>query len=626
MNLALMVQYALELGIALVVTYLCTLAVMAVAPRLGLMDHPGGRHGHARATPRAGGVAVFLGFHAGCAALFFWLDPGFSGSLDRDWWLRFLLPSSALLGLGLADDKWNLRPGIKLAGQVAVALLAYAGGIRLDVLFRTPISGFLNLALTVGWFLAIVNAFNLIDGIDGLATGLALVASVGLVLALVVQLNLADIAVVLSLAGACLAFLRHNFHPARIFLGDSGSLFLGFTLAAMALTTTSKNAVVSSLLVPLLAFGVPLFDSLLAVWRRSVRPLRPGESRASALFGGDSEHLHHRLSRNGRSQRKVALLLYLASGSLVAAGLLLTVFRSHVTGIALTAFVGGLYVMARHLAHVELWHTGTALLRGLRRPPRRVVVVLLYPLADALAMGCALAIALRLFPDGEPGSEALRWLRAGSVWVAVPFLVLALSGTYRQVWSRAGAGEYAVLLAVMAGGLLLAAGLASLIFNLPDAMLLKYLSVFGGLSVLAVVGLRTVRPVLSDLLIRPWHGRTGHPGRRRLLLYGTGDQAMLFLHEQRFAALDAQDSEQVVGLLADDSNLHGRMIHGIPVIGGLAFLGQQAARLKPDEVVVARDLSPEAMSQLLETARRLALQVSEWRTERRSLTDPKGRT
>lgn len=625
MNLSWVSLCLVGFGGAFLGAYLLTPVMERLAPRLSLMDLPDPRRIHTRPTPRAGGIAVFLGFHAGCALIFLIPHPVMFGDLSRDWWLRFLAVSALLLAVGIADDTLRLRPLAKLGGQTAAALLAYALDFRFGVMLRMPVPGLVDLALTLAWLLTFINIFNLIDGIDGLATGLALVASVGLMLSLVLRRQPSDAIVTLALAGAGLAFLRYNFHPARIFLGDSGSMFLGLTLAVLALSTASKSAVLSSLLVPLLAVGVPLFDTLLAIWRRSVRQIlgRSGHDKngagVSSILMGDTDHLHHRLQREGMSQRRVAVLLFLLSGALVVVGLLLMTFHYYVVGISLAAFVAGVYVMVRHLAHVELWDTGTAVLRGLRRPPRRVLCVLLYPLVDVLIMGGALAATIFIFADTPPGQFVGRLLKYSVVWISVPFLVLILSGSYHRVWSRAGAAEFAMFLTALAGGLLLAAGLANVLLHFSARELLKYLPVYGGITLVILTGLRGCRPVILDLMAYRWRRHTAPHPPRRLLLYGADDCAMLFLREQGYAALDNQVAEQVLGLLDDDSNLHGRMIHGCRVLGGLEYFLQHAAALAVDEVILTQEMQPDNLTRLKEAALRQGIALSAWHTERRRI-------
>jgi UDP-GlcNAc:undecaprenyl-phosphate/decaprenyl-phosphate GlcNAc-1-phosphate transferase len=353
-------KYLFTLFCAFLVTFLLTPLVEKVAPRLSLLDMPEARRLHQQPTPTGGGIAVFAGFHLGCAAIFLLPWPFFEGHLEFGWWWRFLIVSSVLLAVGLADDVRNLRPLVKLLGQIAVAVLAFLLDMRVGRLLHLELHYAVDLFVTVGWFLALINAFNLIDGMDGLATGLAAIASLGLASSYLFRHEPRDTMVMLALLGACLAFLRYNFYPARIFLGDAGSMFLGLVLAAVPLATNAKGTLIASMGVPLLAVGVPVFDTMLAVWRRSVRRAmaraeHPGQSGPEGrLMQADMDHLHHRLAREGLSQRSVATWLYGLNAALVVLGILLMLYHSHSLGILLVAFVAAVYVIVKHLAHVEL--------------------------------------------------------------------------------------------------------------------------------------------------------------------------------------------------------------------------------------------------------------------------------
>ena len=160
--------------------------------------------------------------------------------------------------------------------------------------------------------------------VDGLAAGIASIAAVGIGLSLVFRGSPGDVLLFLGLAGACLGFLRYNFHPASVFLGDAGSMFLGFTLAALSISTNSKGPFMAGLGMPLLAVGVPLFDVVLAVWRRTMRRMLSrgaGQGSGPGLDEADADHLHHRLLRKGHGQGQVAGLLYVATAALVAVGM-----------------------------------------------------------------------------------------------------------------------------------------------------------------------------------------------------------------------------------------------------------------------------------------------------------------
>lgn len=180
-------------------------------PRWGFLDRPGGRKIHREPVPRAGGIAVFIGFHVACAVVFLAPWKPFEGQLSIEWWFRFLPLSAGVLALGLLDDRLDLRPRTKLLGQVALALSAYALGIRLQNILGYTMPAWVDAAATILWFVALMNAFNLIDGVDGLATGIALIAATGIGLSLVFRCAPGDVLLFLGFVGAGLGFLRYNF-------------------------------------------------------------------------------------------------------------------------------------------------------------------------------------------------------------------------------------------------------------------------------------------------------------------------------------------------------------------------------------------------------------------------------
>ena len=619
--------YAYPLLVALATTYLLVPAVKRLAPALGMVDQPGGRHLHRRPVPRCGGLAVFLGFHAGLAALFLLpVVPVPPGHLDVVWFGRFLILSGLLLALGLADDRWPLGAFVKLGGQALVAALAFGMEMRFGKLMGVPLPVVVDFVCTVVWCVAIINAFNLIDGMDGLAAGLAVIAAAGIAVGLVLRHHPGDAVALSALVGACLAFLRYNFHPASVFLGDSGSMFLGFALAVIPLSTSSKETAVASIGFPLLAVGIPIFDAFLAVWRRTMRKAlhwtETGHGEVS-VFGGDADHLHHRLMRTGLSDRKVAAWLYLGAGALVAVGLLRMLFWSHALGIALCAFVVGVYVVVRHLARVELWDSGYFMLEGMRKPPGRAVMVLLYPPLDVLVLSLALLVTLRaVHPDESLAQLGRLWLIEAPAWVAVPFIGLCVSSTYNRVWSRARVSEYVLLAATLAGGILLAAGLSGIIRTYPERKLLLMLVGFAALALPALAGVRTVPRVVQDAMT--WAAR--HQGDRRgqettpALVVGAGLRGTLFL---RSLALEGRDTPalpfRIVGLVDTDSNLHGRFVYGYKVLGGLDRIGPLAGEYGIRRLILTDPLPPADVEELLRVAREVGADAVEWQTGLRAL-------
>lgn len=291
--------------LALALGWMLTPWVRKRAFSWGAIDKPAARKVHKKPMPRMGGLAVFLAF-----------IPAVLLSQHIDLPLAGLLLGGALIVLlGIIDDIKGLSAKVKLLGQVAAATVVIPFGIQVQYI-TNPFSGdllflgWLVIPVTVFWLVAVTNAINLIDGLDGLAGGVSCIAA--LTLAAVAWLHGAQmegvVLLALTLAAATLGFLRHNFYPAKIFLGDCGSMFLGFTLAGMSIMSFTKSATAISVIIPLVILGLPLLDTFFAIIRR-YHQHRP-------IFQPDKEHLHHRLMAMGLSHRQTVLAIYAVSAVL----------------------------------------------------------------------------------------------------------------------------------------------------------------------------------------------------------------------------------------------------------------------------------------------------------------------
>ena len=290
--------------------------------RLGLTDKPDPRKQHDRPMVRLGGIAMVVGFLLALSVI--WVLGGF-GLLapERDQLIWSTLAGSlCFFCIGFADDLFELSPWSRLIGQFAVASTIWSQGVRIGAIdlpwlnssgSALVLSDGLSLLATVIWLVGITNAINWLDGLDGLAAGVAGIAAVGLIS---VSFSLHQVAagfLAAALAGCCLGFLRHNFNPARIFMGDGGSYFLGFTLAAVSIVGPAKGLTTVSLVLPLLILSLPLADMSAVIMGR----LREGRS----PFYPDRRHLHHRLLRAGFSHRRTVLLIYVFTQWLAALAL-----------------------------------------------------------------------------------------------------------------------------------------------------------------------------------------------------------------------------------------------------------------------------------------------------------------
>ncbi len=302
----------------------------------GWMDRPdGGRKQHAAAVPRIGGVAVYGAFLLSSSLLLAIEPLGLApGSALVSAYGPLLVACAAVMGVGLVDDIRGVPPAGKLLVQALAALYLYDNGFRIDTI-SNPIDGaslslgWGALPLTMLWFVSMSNAFNLIDGLDGLAAGIGLFSTTTLFLAAALNERWEIVMLSAALAGALLGFLRYNFNPASIFLGDSGALFVGFALAAFAIRGSMKSSAAVAVAAPLLALAVPLVDAGIAIVRRLIAGRR--------VFQADSDHIHHRLLRRGFSPRGAVILLYAVAGLFGALSLLTMTEKSQVIGVVVIA-------------------------------------------------------------------------------------------------------------------------------------------------------------------------------------------------------------------------------------------------------------------------------------------------
>jgi len=303
-----------------------------LAPHVGVIDQPGARKVHTRPMPRLGGAAIFVAFVLALVL--------FENRFNFQQFASILIGASFVSFLGIWDDRWGLRPILKLVGQILAALILVGTGVS-TALFPWPP---LNAALTVFWVVGITNAFNLLDNMDGLSGGVGAVAAVFFTLLAAMSSPPQALVAALSAAmfGVCLGFLVYNFNPATIFMGDAGALFIGYMLAALGIKLRFPgNVTFVTWMIPVLVLGVPIFDTTLVFISRLRRGLNP-------LTTPGKDHTSHRLVAMGYTQREAVLILYLIGGALGVVAMFITqanALESYVVGAV--AFVGGIVGLTR---------------------------------------------------------------------------------------------------------------------------------------------------------------------------------------------------------------------------------------------------------------------------------------
>jgi len=347
-------------AVSLLLSFLLTPVVRDRLGALGFLDHPDGqRKKHSGPVPRVGGIGIALAY-VGAFALVLLL-PVQSASI-----LRPALPQILKLGAvaslvlltGVLDDLRGLNAWQKLLGILSAGVLAYFAGIRVDlhqfpVLAAYPWIGFV---VTVVWLVGCTNAFNLIDGMDGLAAGVGLFASATMLVAALVQGNMALALATMPLVGCLLGFLRYNFNPASVFLGDSGSLLIGFLLASYGALWSQTSVTLVALMAPVLAVSIPLLDVAVSIARRFLRN--------QPIFQGDRGHIHHKLLDRGFTPTGAVLVMYGVCFFAAASSLLVGAFHNQFSGLIVVLFCIPAGVGIQYLGYAEFAKAGRLFLKG----------------------------------------------------------------------------------------------------------------------------------------------------------------------------------------------------------------------------------------------------------------------
>lgn len=321
-----MQAYFVAFTIALAVAYFVTPQVINLAIKAGALDAPDARKVHTRPIPRMGGLAIYAGFVLAILA---------SVHVSREI-MGLLAGGTVILIIGIIDDLMQLPAKVKLLGQIVAAAVLVLFDIRIEWI-TNPFGDmifveYLSIPLTIMWVVSLTNTVNLIDGLDGLAAGVSTIASVTILL-VALQQNFWTVAILsAALAGGALGFLQHNFNPAKIFMGDTGSMFLGYMLAAVSILGAVKSAATIALIVPIVALGLPIMDTAFAIIRRYMS--------GKPIFKPDKGHLHHRLLEMGLTQKQAVLLMYVISGCLGLSAIALTEVNHALGTIIVIALLG----------------------------------------------------------------------------------------------------------------------------------------------------------------------------------------------------------------------------------------------------------------------------------------------
>jgi UDP-GlcNAc:undecaprenyl-phosphate/decaprenyl-phosphate GlcNAc-1-phosphate transferase len=557
--MSLAVLYALALAAALALVPLCRI----IAVRFGYVASPKADRWHRRRTALFGGIASAAGTLGGAAL------GGLAPALPA-----MVAGGTAVFLLGLCDDLVGLMPATKLVVEVVIAAVFVFFGYRLHWVESLT----LDAMLTLFWIVGITNAFNLLDNMDGLCAGIGVIVAAALLAASVEKADMASARYLVLMMGALSGFLVYNVNPASIFMGDSGSLFIGLTLSALALSPVAgpraDSGVISAIGAPVLLLLVPIFDTTLVTVLRLISGRRPSQ--------GGKDHSSHRLVTIGLPERTAVMVLW----ALAAVGAIIGV-RLHRSGGGLSAagaaaFVLAMLIFSAYLGQVRVYdRADPVLLRSGRITPfvtewlhkRRAAEVLL----DASLVPLCYYVAYRVrFEGPEYAVYFPQFLTSLPVVLAVQMVALFAVGAYRGVWRYFGLMDAVIFARAVAAGTIVAVAALAFLYRLENYSRGVFI-IYAAIALLALTGSRASFRLISEFVQRRRAGE-------RLLVYGAGDAGALVVRE---LLRNTQRPCRMLGFIDDDPAKQSRSVHGYAVLGGYDRLVSLAESRAVDRIVIS---------------------------------------
>jgi UDP-GlcNAc:undecaprenyl-phosphate GlcNAc-1-phosphate transferase len=607
------VKFFIVLGLPAVISLLVTPPVIRFARNVGAIDQPNERKVHTTPMPRLGGLAIYISFLLSIGIIL-WLEPTIhlTSSFAPERWLMLVVSLVIVLCLGIWDDIRSISVRNKIFVQLVAATIVYLGGYRLSFITDPLGNGILDLGIfdypaTVLWIIGITNAFNLIDGLDGLASGVAVISALTIFGVSYIKYDVSTAIISLVFAGAVIGFLRYNFNPARIFLGDSGSLFLGFTIAVLSMQSSTKGTTAFAILIPVITLGLPIMETLLSMVRRLLRGLLPSEKhvesflkKLDAVFLPDNRHIHHRLIQRGLSHRSAVLFLYLISCGFGIGAFLVTVTNNIGASLILIAVGVATVVGVRQLKYREMAILKNGLLLPLYRWPllnTRIFQGFLDLAFVVLAFGLSYYLAFR--------GEMTPALRSQFVF-ALPFacgsqiFAFLVSGLYKISYKHLGIGDVLKIIKSVGLAIIFTSVILALI---PTVHTLNITLVV--LNFFILLSFMLAMPISYHILNYLFHAENG--GTRQVIIYGADSNGILTLQK---ILHDKSLNLSPLGFLDDSPHMEGKRMNGYPVFGGHWKLERLARLHHIDQILISTDhVKPKALDRLHDSAKRLGIAI-----------------
>ena len=615
-----MIKYLIYFALSVCFSLALTPLIKLLCQKANILDACSERKIHRKPTPVLGGIPIFVSLNLTLLIGYF-LNNVYIREFLSDKWKPLLLCQVIILAMGISDDILKLQPRLKFLIQIfAGSLLLFFGIGIYDI--TNPFSsglihlGLLSIPITILWVVGITNALNLIDGLDGLAAGTSLIVCIALFGISFFFQNIGISFVALILAGSILGFLRYNFHPAKIFLGDSGSLLLGFLLAVLSIQGSYKGATLIAVLVPILVLGFPIMETLLSMIRRFLRSIHlvdypngngsgngneDGKFKALflngfSMFEADKDHVHHRLLNLGFSHRRAVLTLYGLCAVLCIFALLTVVLKD----INITLFLGAV-VMAFVIGIKSLKYQEFKILEsGLLLPLFSFPVVnkrVFQAFADLLLISASFYFSFILIFSNFGRIEKNLLIRTLPIVLAIKIVVFFLSGLYKRSWFHFSVEDLLTLgrsLVLSSVGCLLLLGL---IFGLNSFNGILFFLLDFYLSATFIMGYR-----VSFKLVRQLYNGSSLKKGRKILIYGAGHKGSVALEEVK---KNGDASLSPIGFIDDDTEKIGKIFHNFPILGSVEDIENLVSQNDIAEILISTDkIAREKIGKLLDFCRK----------------------
>ena len=598
---------------ALLLSMLLTHAIIPVLETFGMLDKPEKRHIHTETRPRGGGIAIMAAFLIVVVA---YALLGRDVTTCQPSWttLKLFIPLAILIPLGIIDDKFRLSAKVKFIFQIIAATCAWYLGVHVDLHAKWQIAAPLNAFLTIFWITAMINAFNMIDGVDGLASGIGCISAIALAFITWFTGSRFSSLILLTFAGSLCGFLYYNWHPAKLFMGDTGSMCIGYILGVAGLNATSQVATISAVVIPILVCGVPVLDIFFAVWRRIINPVEKDPEHQKSLFKrilqhiialgkADSNHIHHRLlTYYHKNQKKTVSSIYLLAIVMACVGISILFIPPRLWWLSFIIVFTSIAICVVRYASIELWHSTEIVYKNYQKPRFGLLLNILNPMWDVCICTAAFVFARNHLDYTET-----------AFFIIPVFLVIIISRTYSVLWNYPSTEEYFWLLLTVAGAFSISA-IINAIFQFYPFTLREFITATG-IADAAIIGERMLFHALRIALIKQ-HVNASYSNTTpdiTTLLCGICPQGRMYVNSVAID-IDRAGRENIIGFIDRNPHFSHSYCYGLRVLGTLEDLEQIHEKHKLGKIVVCSDnFQHEERAELLKFCRKHGILLKEYR-------------